>query len=282
MKDAQVSRKIIWKKLLVSLVALTLVLLGLLTVFDDIGRQYTDASFKRALLTFGVARGLNGVISVAQGTEVAMEPAGVGVIFAPGQILDPVNDLIERFSWIMLASTTSLGVQSLALKMFSSLGFSLLVAVVVVIAVGVGWRRQVARRWRQRLARLAAVMLLIRFLIPALAICSEGFYQLFLASEYDSSSAYLTQTRDTLGRLEENTTIDGLSDDELSWYEGLRRNLQSTLSAMDVEKHVAELQIAVEHLTEHTINLIVVFTVQTIVFPLMFLWLTMRVVRRLL
>lgn len=271
-----------WHKLSVSLAALVLAMCGLLSVFDDLGQEYTDASFKRALVTFGIARGLNGVISVAQGTEVAMEPAGVGVIFAPGQILDPVNDLVERFSWIMLASTTSLGVQGLSLKMFSSTGFSAAVAVVVIIAVGLAWRSGVQRHWRRRFVRAAALLLIIRFLIPALAICSEGFYQLFLASEYDTSSAYLSQTRETLGRLNDDKDVAITPSDDLSWYESLRRDLQSTMSAMDVDKHVAELQEAVEHLTEHTINLIVVFTVQTILFPLFFLWLTARGVRRLL
>jgi len=276
------SYKFDWQKLIVSLAALSLVLCGLLSVFDDLGREYTDASFKRALVTFGIARGLNGVISVAQGTEVAMEPAGIGVIFAPGQILDPVNDLVERFSWIMLASSTSLGVQALSLKMFSSTGFSAVVAVVIVVAVVLAWWPGAQQRWRQRIARVAALLLVIRFLIPALAICSEGFYQLFLASEYDASSAYLSQTRETLGRLNDDKADEIRSSDDLSWYESLRRDLQSTMSAMDVDKHVAALQEAVGHLTEHTINLIVVFTVQTILFPLFFLWLTARGVRRLL
>lgn len=276
------SYKFDWQKLIVSLAALTLAVCGLLSVFDELGQQYTDASFKRALVTFGIARGLNGVISVAQGTEVAMEPAGVGVIFAPGQILDPVNDLVERFSWVMLASATSLGIQGLSLKMFSSMGFSVMVAVVVVIAIGLAWWSGVARRWHRRFARAAVLLLVIRFLIPALAICSEGFYQLFLASEYDTSSTYLSQTRETLGRLNEDKGGEPSTTDDLSWYESLRRDWQSTMSAMDVDKHVADLQEAVAHLTEHTINLIVVFTVQTILFPLFFLWLTVRGVRRLL
>lgn len=267
---------------MVSVAAVALAVCALLSVFDDLGQAYTNASFKRALVTFGVARGLNGVISVAQGTEVAMEPAGVGVIFAPGQILDPVNDLVERFSWIMLASATSLGIQSLSLKMFASTGFSVAVAVMVVVAVALAWWPGAPRRWRRRLARAATLLLIIRFLIPALAICSEGFYQLFLAPEYAASSAYLSQTRETLGRLNEDKPAAIESTDDLSWYESLRRDLQSTMSAMDVDKHVTALQEAVGQLTEHTINLIVVFTVQTILFPLLFLWLTVRGVRRLL
>jgi len=268
------------QRITVSVLALVLACVALLGVVDDLGKQYTDASFKRALVTFGVARGLNGVISVVQGTEVAMEPAGVGVIFAPGQILDPVNDLIERFSWVMLASTTSLGLQGLLLKMFASQGYSWLVALTVALAVWLLWQHQgVSRAWRQRIYRLAAVLLILRFLVPGLAISGEVFYRLFLASEYEVSSTHLNQTSSTLGRLQEDSRQGNTVREPLSWYDGLQQNIKSTLEAMDVDQQVSALQAAVADLSEHMINLIVVFTVQTVLFPLFFLWLASRAVR---
>ena len=54
-----------------------------------------EAGLKRALIAFAVARGLNGVISVAQGTEVAIQPAGLGVVLAPGEI--PVDRIEGKF-----------------------------------------------------------------------------------------------------------------------------------------------------------------------------------------
>ena len=68
------------------------------------------------MIAFGLARALNGAISVIQGTELELHPAGVGVSFAPGQLIDPINDLVERFSWLMLASSTSLGVQKILMS----------------------------------------------------------------------------------------------------------------------------------------------------------------------
>ena len=47
------------------------------------GDAQVDAGLKRALATYAAARALNAVISVAQGTEVALEPGGVGVVLAP-------------------------------------------------------------------------------------------------------------------------------------------------------------------------------------------------------
>jgi len=268
------------QRIIISVLSLLLAVVALLGVVDDLGKQYTDASFKRALVTFGVARGLNGVISVVQGTEVAMEPAGVGVIFAPGQILDPVNDLVERFSWVMLASTTSLGLQGLMLKMLASKGYSWLVVLVVVIAVWLLWRpRGVPLSWRRRVYHLAAILMILRFLIPGLAISGEAFYRLFLASEYEASSEQLNQTRNILGRLQEEDRQGDTVSQTSSWYESLQRNFRTTLDTMNVDKKVEALQAAVADISEHMINLIVVFIVQTVLFPLFFLWLAARVVR---
>ena len=86
-------------------------------VADSASDDYSDEAFKRGLVTFAIARALNGVISVAQGTEVAVEPGGVGVNFTVGQILDPINDLVEQFSSVMLVATSSLGLQNILLNM---------------------------------------------------------------------------------------------------------------------------------------------------------------------
>lgn len=39
---------------------------------------------------------------MAQGTELSIEPMGVGVILTLGELLDPLNDLIEQFSNVLL------------------------------------------------------------------------------------------------------------------------------------------------------------------------------------
>ena len=113
-------RKILWT--IIAAVGVALALTGLA---DDTSGEYADEAFKRALVTFAIARGLNGVISVAQGTEVAVEPGGVGVNFTVGQILDPINDLVEQFSSVMLVAASSLGLQNVLLGMSGWWGINL-------------------------------------------------------------------------------------------------------------------------------------------------------------
>ena len=94
-------------RILSTLLALGLVILALAGPLDRLGLSQTQAGFTRALVTYGLVRAMNGVISVAQGTELALEPAGIGVTFTPGEILDPINDLVERFALVLLVAATT-------------------------------------------------------------------------------------------------------------------------------------------------------------------------------
>ena len=53
-------------------------------------------------------------------------PAGVGVTLSIGELLDPFNDMVERFSWVMLLTSVSLGIQKILLifggKLFLKIG----------------------------------------------------------------------------------------------------------------------------------------------------------------
>ena len=59
---------------------------------DAAANQQVDAGFKRALLSFASARALNAIISVVQGTEVAVEPAGIGALQLLGALTTEVAE----------------------------------------------------------------------------------------------------------------------------------------------------------------------------------------------
>jgi len=265
---------------IISFLLASLAFVSFYGLIDDFGKRYTDASFRRSLIAFGIARGLNAAISVAQGTEIALEPAGVGVIFAPGQILDPVNDLIERFSWVMLASATSLGIQGMLLKIFSSAVFSSLVAIALACVIFVVWkRRSLPLRARRGLYRVLALLVILRFCIPFMAIASEGLYRAFLATDYEASTAGLQQTTDKLDEINEKSRELERNTRSRSWIDALSENIDAAIDSLNINKRIEQLEHSASDVTEHTVNLIVVFSLQTILFPILFLWLALKLIR---
>lgn len=265
--------------IVITFVALVLMVLMHSGQLDEIGERYTEQGLKRALITYGIARGLNGVISVAQGTEVAVEPVGVGLTFAPGQILDPVNDLVERFSWIVMASGASLGIQRILIQMTAWPWFSVLVSVMLLVALAYLWRGpQSGATARSIIYRLALVLLVFRIAIPTIAVINEGIYTAFLQPQYEASQLALQQTAEDIQELNETSRPPVNSEDE-SIVDTIKSIYQSASSSVDVKTRLDELSQAAAELSEYVLDMIVVFLLQTIIFPLLFLWLAIKLVK---
>lgn len=246
---------------------------------DQAGNRYAEQGFKRALVAYAIARTLNGVISVAQGTEVAVEPAGVGMIFTPGQILDPVNDLIERFAWVVLASGTALGAQRLMIEMTAWIWFSIVVSIVVIAALAFMWREPSGqpRGWRRSIYRLALVLLIVRFSLPLFAMFNEALFVQFMEPQYNESSDNLSNAARQINRVNEQTGIQ--SSENPSVTERLGQLVRSAGQAIDVEARYEALMEDVEDASEDALNLMVIFILQTLVFPLLFLWLVLKLLQ---
>ena len=106
---------------------------------DNNARNVTSENFKQSLTVAAVARGFNGLISVAQGPEVAIAPVGVGVTLTLGEVLDPINDLVERFSMLALIASVSLGVQLFSIDILGSIWVSGILTIVVLGYLGASW-----------------------------------------------------------------------------------------------------------------------------------------------
>jgi hypothetical protein len=76
-----INRRTNLAKITASLTIVLLVALSFRGNADKIGQKYTEAGFKRALITFASARAINGLISVAQGTEMAIQPGAASARF---------------------------------------------------------------------------------------------------------------------------------------------------------------------------------------------------------
>lgn len=254
-------------------------LIAMLPRTDSLGSEYVDTAFKRALVTYALARGLNGVISVAQGTEVAVQPAGIGVNFTPGEILDPVNDLVERFSWIMMLASSSLGVQKVLLSM--SAWHGLLLALVVVAGITLAVHiLGTHERIKSGLTKLFMFLLVLRFMMPAIAIANDWVYRTFLENDYVQATTSLESAKDNIEDIN-----DAVMSDRENESPGLlnraREMYQQVLDSVDIEKRLEEYKLAAATISENTIRLVVVFLMQTLVFPLLFLFISVRLIRRL-
>jgi hypothetical protein len=132
--------------------------LNWLPTFDAMAQQYLTDTITSNAIVFGVVRTLNGIISVVQSSEVGVGVAGITI----GEIFDPVNDLIERFSGLLLFTLTALGVQQVILFFTTSLAMKLFFSAFAGLIIVLLWFAE--RHWFIWL-RVGLVIVLLRFLL---------------------------------------------------------------------------------------------------------------------
>ena len=257
-----------------TLVAVVTAALALSGFADQTSGEYADEAFKRALVTFAVARGLNGVISVAQGTEVAVEPGGVGVNFTVGQILDPINDLVEQFSSVMLVAASSLGLQKILLNMTAWWGTTaLFVLAAAWLGVAAWWPGGANATTRTLAVRVFAVAAFLRFALPVLIVGTHVVFSAFLESEHDAAAAILEATSNEIEEFNRDETTSAASSEDASFFDRLGEMIDSSMQQLDVSGRIERLKETASTASEQIVTLIVIFVLQTILLPLAFLWL---------
>ena len=267
------------------LLSLLLVLVAALSTAPFVDqRAVTDYEklFQRAFITFALARTINGVISAVQGTEVALQPAGVGVTLTPGEILDPVNDLVERFSWIMLGATISLGVQNVLLDISAWwLVQALVVALAAWLVIRLWYPGQSRKTSMLLLRRVFLLLLFIRFAVPVMLIANDLLYQQFLEPRYEQSTQVITEAGRDLEELSKEASARDTHNESDGVLDAISDAWNNTVDSMDISGRFERLRIRAGELTEHLIQLSVVFILQTALLPVAFLWVFLQVFKRL-
>ncbi|PHR57087.1 MAG: hypothetical protein COA44_06765 [Arcobacter sp.] len=283
-----------YKKLLITFLLIFLVQLSFIKVIDKAGSEHLDNALVRSLTVFAIARGLNGLISVVQGTEIYATPAGVGVNFAVGQIVDPMNDMLERFSWVMLMSSVSLGIQKLLLELGQTEVFQALLALSAMVLLFILW---VPKLWHKQSFNLIfksfIIFSFLRFLIPLIVLMNEGIYTYAFESQYEEAEKSLSYSQEEISQviqkvkaIEEasksvpSSPTKGLWNQTRHYFNDLGEsfNFKKYYQSLqdEVEKVLLNLKNKFDEAINNMLSLISIFIMQSILLPLLSLWLFIK------
>lgn len=234
------------------------VVLAVAPLADRVGGEALDGSFKRALAALATTRGLDAAISLAQSSEVSFS-LGPGGSIGIGQVLDPVNDLVEQYGTLLMTSTTALGIQQVGLRLGRALGWWLFVPSLVALVAATVARGSMATSLATWGRRLFALALFARLAIPTAAWIDGIVADRFLEADYREATAVVERTTERL----EEMKPDG---PEKPWYERLN-------PVTVIGEQARQLSDTLGTVAESIVNLVIYFTVSTIVLPLGTLWL---------
>jgi hypothetical protein len=209
--------------------------------FDTLTGNYVDQALVSAGVIYATARGINALVSVLQGTELDM----VMLTFTIGELLDPVNDLIERFSGIMLIALGSLAIQKILLGVISHTVFN---ALLTVLAFCTGAALLIRKQaLYQFLLRAFIIAAFFRFSL-GLVVLANNWVDLYFFAEQDARRHVAMENFE--GELRQLSTMAGINGpseeltkakvEQIASLERTRASEQQSLDRRNSELNQAE------------------------------------------
>jgi len=136
-----------------------------------------------------------------------------------------------------------------------------------------------SERAKAVLGRLFLFLLLLRFMMPLIAVANDFVYRTFLEASYIESSAALESAQRAIGEINSEVNQDAKAPESV--VERAIGFYKNFVDQIDLEKRYERYRDAAGTVGENTVEMIVVFIMQTLVFPLLFLGILFGVLRRL-
>lgn len=255
---------------------------ALFPVLDKAADQYFEHIITRAGVAYATCRAINAGVSVIQSSTLQLEPAGVGVSLAVGQALDPIDDMTERLSDVLVTAITSLGIQKLGYEISVYLFLQLLCFLLILWLTPLLIPHPVSTALRQITGRLILILIALRCCLPLSALAGQWLDERFFSDRMAAAHQQLSQGpgADHMPEhfvLPESDGLFGTIENSARFIKERSAALKDTLSTL--LEQAGEIT---QNLLTLTFMYTTVFLTQVIVLPVLFFWLLMKLTQGLM
>lgn len=246
------SKAVFGKKYFLPVLIAIVIAASSIGTLDRYSENYLDESIIQSGASYAIARGINGIVSVLQTSTVEV---GVGLSgsIAFGEVLDPINDMIERFSHVMALALGSLVLQKILLGISAHYLFKLLIAAFgISIITALIINNTVVTSWA---SRIFLVLVFIRFSLAIVVAINSIADNLFIANQITSGNEELDEFRADVVRLKNNSgnlEIDIPALKEIIRINRLKIDEINTITLPGIKQ---EMEVAIRQLDEMEQNL---------------------------
>lgn len=267
------------KSFLLLVAAVVLILLpGLKLPYIDTNTDtYFSESMTKAGVAYGVCRVVNASVSAIKESQIQIEPAGLGVSLAAGQVLDPLDDMVERVSGILVTAIVSLGIQKIAYELCVAFVPSL-IGIALLVLFGISFIKGERARTLRRLVVSSIILLAVaRLFLPTSSIINAYLQEKYFLPQIITVEKELAMNSPELERLKDMgmPEIDGVLGTVKNGFDFVGEktsDLGATLKAM-----VGNMEVMISNLLKLAYLYVAIFIVQVIILPVGAFWLLTRI-----
>ena len=245
----------------------------------------TNTYFKEAMTKAGLAyatcRIINASVSIVKESTLQLEPAGIGVSLAIGQALDPIDDMTERLSDVLVTAITALGIQKLAFEISLTLAPPIFAFFLCILSLLVWFDNDRIAGLQKNLLRILVLIAVARFCLPLSSLANELVHRHFFADQIAQANAELA-----LG----SAGLDQLKEFSLPEMDGLLGTIENstallTLKSMQLKdalvSTIHNMGDMIENLLKLTFLYVGIFIIQVILLPILSFWFLVKIANTL-
>ena len=247
-----------------------------LPYIDKSTDEYFTESVSKAGVAYGVCRIINASVSVIKESQIQVEPAGLGVTLAAGQVLDPLDDMTERASGILVTAIVSLGIQKVVYELSKDYAPPV-IGILLILFVAVSYiKGSRTDRFRRLFLRFAILFAVLRLCLPASSIINSFLQENYFSPRILEASEKLTITSPELDRLKEMTMpeAEGVVDTVQSGFKFVKEKTSDLGEALKVM--INNMGSMVSNLIKLSYLYVAIFVVQVILLPMCVFWIMTR------
>jgi hypothetical protein len=194
------------KKLLLMLIVFIVLTISWTGILDDLSAEFLNNSFINAVVTYGSARAINALVSVMQTATIEGNVIFAGASVNIGQVLDPINDAVERLSDVMAIAIGSIVLQKTLLAISSSLLFKVSLTLAGAALIISSYIKEAP--WIQSLSKLFVFLVFIRLSLGAMLLLNLSVDNYYLSEKIDNNQKELTVLKSKLDEKQSKTKND--------------------------------------------------------------------------
>ncbi len=252
-----------------------------LPIVDSQADSYFQKTMIKAGATYATCRILNAGISLIKDSSLNLEPGGVGISLAVGQVLDPLDDMIERLADILVIAITSLGVQKLTYEIAVYFGPPLIAIFLLISSILIWFKNEKIIFFNKFIMKFLLIIIIFRFFLPVSSILNNYVYKNYFAIKISDARDNLTLVSEEIEKLKKFTLpekdgVFGIIKNSLSLVKQKAVEFKKALTAT-----FSKLETIINNLLKLTFLFVGLFLFQVLLLPLLTFWLLVKIVNSL-
>ena len=212
MEDSEKFRKLFQSRIagsfLILILAVTLFFMRDVRIpyADEVTDRYFEDTITKAGVTYGACAVINSTVSMVKESELELQPAGVGLSLSVGQVLDPVDDLVERLSDLLITAIMSLGLLKVLHEIFIFISPVIVSYILFILLILNITGTDFLHKFRSVLLKVMLIIIAVRFFLPVSALANKYLFDSFFEYKIEEIEGKL-KIYDTGVQRSQNFTI---------------------------------------------------------------------------